>query len=417
MFCEEPHRRLLCNYTMCSLTPRRVTAHSAQILSTPLPPARSCVTAAAARSVYNSFAGIVTVVSSRVAHKIDLPLAFLFASGALLTTAVVHIIPEAMQGLAPEYSDDLHGLFLRSGVSIMAGIFGAFLLHVMLDNGAHHSHHSSEAQLQPRATVSAAAGPSGDGNNAAAVVMEGGKTEAIAVARGNKGHGEGEASVGSLTGNENPVAPAAPAAVGGVYKASLSKIADGNERGCGGSDRTVGATACSGKEGTITEDCSDDSRECAGDQMEEGRQRRRRRRPNDDAFEVAAEEGKPTTTTAVLSDEAARAFPPAGVVMSSLRHAKRVGADRGLFDFAGLDPVCWNVVCGDIAHNFSDGVTMAAAFLGCSLTVGWTVMAANMMHEIPHEVGNFMALVNGGMSVKQVGFWSIQAPCWIFPSK
>ncbi|CAM9744938.1 unnamed protein product, partial [Hapterophycus canaliculatus] len=66
-----------------------------------------------------------------------------------------------------------------------------------------------------------------------------------------------------------------------------------------------------------------------------------------------------------------------------------------------LDPICWNVIVGDFAHNFSDGVTMAAAFLGCSPTVGWTITAANMMHEIPHELGNFIALVNGGMSTKQ----------------
>lgn len=68
----------------------------------------------------------------------------------------------------------------------------------------------------------------------------------------------------------------------------------------------------------------------------------------------------------------------------------------------GLDPVCWNTIVGDIAHNFADGMTMGAAFLGCSLAVGWTVTAANLMHEIPHEFVDFMVLVNGGMSVTQV---------------
>lgn len=42
---------------------------------------------------------------------------------------------------------------------------------------------------------------------------------------------------------------------------------------------------------------------------------------------------------------------------------------------------------GDIAHNLSDGISMAAAILECSLTVGWTAMTAIMMHETPHEVG------------------------------
>lgn len=53
-------------------------------------------------------------------------------------------------------------------------------------------------------------------------------------------------------------------------------------------------------------------------------------------------------------------------------------------------------------HNFADGVTIGAAFLGCSLTMGWTVTASAVLHEIPHELADFMALLNGGMSVKQV---------------
>lgn len=84
--------------------------------------------------------------------------------------------------------------------------------------------------------------------------------------------------------------------------------------------------------------------------------------------------------------------------LSDIKNAPK----RGLFDIEGLDPVCWNVIVGDLTHNFADGVTMGAAFLGCTSTVGWTVTAATVMHEIPHEIGNFMALVNGGMTVPQV---------------
>lgn len=58
---------------------------------------------------------------------------------------------------------------------------------------------------------------------------------------------------------------------------------------------------------------------------------------------------------------------------------------------------------GDLTHNFADGVTVGAAFLSCSSTVGWTVSSATLLHEVPHELANFMVLVNGGMSVKQVG--------------
>lgn len=54
-------------------------------------------------------------------------------------------------------------------------------------------------------------------------------------------------------------------------------------------------------------------------------------------------------------------------------------------------------------HNFADGVTIGAAFLSCSTAIGWTVTASAILHEIPHELADFMALLNGGMSVKQVG--------------
>lgn len=332
-----------------------------------------------------SFVGIVTVVSGRVARKIDLSLAFLFASGALLTTAVVHIIPDAMDGLAPEYPDDLHGLFLRSGIAVMAGIFGGFLLHVVLDNGSRHSHSHSSA-LHPLG-----AGPRGDSTHAHA-------TPPVS---------EETSFANSAGGGNRAGAAAAPVAAAVVVKAPSSTLSDDDERGCGGSDQTAGATPCSGSQGTSTEDCREGSRRCEGDEMEEGRNQRQRPR---DSSEVAAGVRKPAAAA-----PAARSYPvagesgeagavtAAGLVMSNLHDVKRVGADRGLFDVAGLDPVCWNVIFGDLAHNFSDGVTMAAAFLGCSPTVGWTITAANMMHEIPHEVGNFMALVNGGMSTKQVG--------------
>lgn len=42
------------------------------------------------------------------------------------------------------------------------------------------------------------------------------------------------------------------------------------------------------------------------------------------------------------------------------------------------------------------------AFLGCNSTAGWTVAASAVLHEIPHEVADLMALVNGGMSNAQV---------------
>ncbi|CAN0457545.1 unnamed protein product, partial [Scytosiphon promiscuus] len=67
-----------------------------------------------------------------------------------------------------------------------------------------------------------------------------------------------------------------------------------------------------------------------------------------------------------------------------------------------LQSVCWTVIIGDLVHNFADGVTIGAAFLGCSSAVGWTVTASAVLHEVPHELADFMALIKGGMSAYQV---------------
>lgn len=63
----------------------------------------------------------------------------------------------------------------------------------------------------------------------------------------------------------------------------------------------------------------------------------------------------------------------------------------------------WNAILGDLAHNFSDGVFIGAAFMVCGSAGGWTVTGASMVHESLHELANFMVLVNGGMSPYQVG--------------
>lgn len=69
-----------------------------------------------------------------------------------------------------------------------------------------------------------------------------------------------------------------------------------------------------------------------------------------------------------------------------------------------------HVLTKNQVHNFADGVTIGAAFLSCSTAIGWTVTASAILHEIPHELADFMALLNGGMSVKQVRTAAV--PCF-----
>ena len=57
----------------------------------------------------------------------------------------------------------------------------------------------------------------------------------------------------------------------------------------------------------------------------------------------------------------------------------------------------WSVLIGDSIHNFCDGVIVAAAFLA-DTHLGVATAAAVVAHEIPQEVGDFIVLVNAGLS-------------------
>ncbi len=55
------------------------------------------------------------------------------------------------------------------------------------------------------------------------------------------------------------------------------------------------------------------------------------------------------------------------------------------------------IVLGDGLHNFVDGVLIAAAFLA-DPTLGWITTMAVLAHELPQEIGDFMVLLNAGLS-------------------
>jgi len=55
------------------------------------------------------------------------------------------------------------------------------------------------------------------------------------------------------------------------------------------------------------------------------------------------------------------------------------------------------ILIADAFHNFTDGIVIAAAFL-VDARAGVIAALAVLAHEIPHEIGDFMILLNAGFS-------------------
>ena len=64
---------------------------------------------------------------------------------------------------------------------------------------------------------------------------------------------------------------------------------------------------------------------------------------------------------------------------------------------AGIHPVGRLIIFSDIAHNFMDGLIIAASF-SVSVPVGIATTLAVMLHEIPQEIGDFAVLVHAGFT-------------------
>ncbi len=64
------------------------------------------------------------------------------------------------------------------------------------------------------------------------------------------------------------------------------------------------------------------------------------------------------------------------------------------------------ILVGDAFHNFADGVVIAGAFL-VDTNLGVIATLAVMTHEIPHEVGDFMILLNAGFTRRRAFMFNL----------
>lgn len=62
-------------------------------------------------------------------------------------------------------------------------------------------------------------------------------------------------------------------------------------------------------------------------------------------------------------------------------------------------------MAADFAHNFTDGLAIGASYLA-GTTIGVVTMVTVLIHEVPHEIGDFAILVQSGFSKKKVSNFS-----------
>jgi zinc and cadmium transporter len=65
----------------------------------------------------------------------------------------------------------------------------------------------------------------------------------------------------------------------------------------------------------------------------------------------------------------------------------------------------WTVILGDSIHNFCDGIIIAGAFL-TDTRLGIVTSLAIIAHEIPQEVGDYIVLLNAGLSRVRALFYN-----------
>ncbi|XP_077419399.1 metal cation symporter ZIP8 [Vanacampus margaritifer] len=73
---------------------------------------------------------------------------------------------------------------------------------------------------------------------------------------------------------------------------------------------------------------------------------------------------------------------------------------------SGVKTVAWMITLSDALHNFIDGLAIGASFTVSTLA-GFSTSTAIVCEEFPHELGDFVILLNSGMSVPQAIFFNM----------
>ncbi|KAM4676497.1 metal cation symporter ZIP14 isoform 1-T2 [Discoglossus pictus] len=78
--------------------------------------------------------------------------------------------------------------------------------------------------------------------------------------------------------------------------------------------------------------------------------------------------------------------------------------------YSDIGTLAWMITLSDGLHNFIDGLAIGASFT-VSVFQGISTSIAILCEEFPHELGDFVILLNAGMSIPQALFFNFLSAC------
>ncbi|XP_066495333.1 metal cation symporter ZIP14 [Tiliqua scincoides] len=78
--------------------------------------------------------------------------------------------------------------------------------------------------------------------------------------------------------------------------------------------------------------------------------------------------------------------------------------------YSDIGTLAWMITLSDGLHNFIDGLAIGASFT-VSVFQGVSTSVAILCEEFPHELGDFVILLNAGMTIQQALFFNFISAC------